>query len=96
MMMDQQTTGATNANPAANPFGASTNQMFNDFERVKTEQKQSNNATAETGASAGGIPGMGEGDLNNMEQQFMGMFQNIAKQMENMQDGEGDDDDDDD
>ena len=38
---------------------------------------------------------MGEGDLNNLEKQFMGMFQNIAKQMENME-GEEDDDEDED
>lgn len=41
-------------------------------------------------------PGMSEGDLNNLEKQFMGMFQNIAKQMENMKDEDGDEDDDDD
>ena len=90
------------ASDASNPFGASTSQMFNDFERAKTEQKQSestpnsaagNNSSA-AGADIPGIPGMGEGDLGNLEKQFMGMFQNIAKSMENMEDGEEEDDDD--
>ena len=40
---------------------------------------------------------MGEADLNNLEKQFMGMFENITKQMENINDDdEGDDDDDED
>ena len=39
---------------------------------------------------------MNGSDLNNLEKQFMGMFQNIAKQMENMEgDEDGDEDDDD-
>ena len=39
---------------------------------------------------------MGEGDLNNLEKQFMGMFENITKQMENLNDEDDGDDDDDD
>lgn len=39
---------------------------------------------------------MNEADLNNLEKQFMGMFQNIAKQMENMQDDDDEDGEDDD
>ena len=54
----------------------------------------SNNPTGQNGGSDL-PPGMGEGDLNNLEKQFMGMFQNIAKQMENME-GEEDDDEDED
>ena len=38
---------------------------------------------------------MGEADLNNLEKQFMGMFQNIAKQMENMEQEDDDEEDDD-
>jgi len=57
--------------------------MFNDFERAKTEQKQSTTSAANSSAAGAdvppGIPGMGEGDLGNLEKQFMGMFQNIAK-----------------
>ena len=75
--------------------------MFNDFEKAKTEQKQSettpnSSAAGSSDVPPGGIPGMGEGDLGNLEKQFMGMFQNIAKQMENMEDGEEEDDDDED
>ena len=59
--------------------------MFNDFERVKTEEeKKEGTPSAGLGAGLGGLggelpPGMQEGDLNNLEKQFMGMFQNITK-----------------
>ena len=69
---------------SANPFTASTGQMFNDFEKVKTEMPK--------GADGQGIPGMNDADLDNFEKQFSGMFQNIVQQMENLDDDDDDDD----
>ena len=51
--------------------------MFNDFQRAKTEEEK--NTAGAAGGGADLPPGMNEADLGNMEKQFMGMFQNIAK-----------------
>ena len=81
------------------PFAASTGAMFNDFQRVAASaEEQKNNASGINNPANSGAdlpPGMGEADLNNLEKQFMGMFQNIAKQMENMEQEDDDEDDDD-
>ena len=97
--MMQNTAAQNVANPAGvandqNPFGASTSAMFNDFEKAKTE---SNSASGGNPGAEGGQlpPGFKEEDLDNLEKQFMGMFQNISKQMENL-DLDGDDSDDED
>lgn len=61
--------------------------MFNDFEKAKTEMP--------AGADAKGMPGMNDADLDNFEKQFTGMFSNIVKQMENLDDDDEDDEDED-
>ena len=101
-MMENQ--GASTQNPTApqtnssDPFAGSASAMFNDFERVRSQEGQNAQATgAASGAGPAGAdlpPGMNDGDLNNLEKQFMGMFQNITKQMENFQDDDDDDEDD--
>ena len=60
---------------ASNPFGASASAMFNDFERVKTEESKKAASTGAASGSSGELPpGMNDADLNNLEKQFTGMF----------------------
>ena len=59
--------------------------MFNEFERMSSQESNKPSAP-QANAGAGSIPGMNEADMDGMEKQFMGMFQNIAKQIENLED----------
>ena len=68
-MMESQ--GAAETAPTSDPFGASASAMFNDFERVKSQDK------GRPGTNL--PPNMGEGDLDGLEKQFMGMLENITK-----------------
>ena len=77
--------------------------MFEDFEKVTQNEKQKKTAGGAPGSTGcgnlfgdlggkdGDDPPMDEKEMKQFEEQFMGMFQNLAKQIDDLEDEDGDD-----
>ena len=64
--------------------------MFDGFEKVSEASKK----TGEQKPAGSADPEMDEKEMKQFEQQFMGMFQNLAKQIDEMEDDEDDEEED--
>ena len=59
--------------------------MFQDFEKAADKQKKATNESNAADGKDGEAP-MDEKEMKQFEDQFMGMFQNLAKQIEDLED----------